>query len=383
MIYSTSMPESLYDVLGVSRDASAKDIKKAYFELAKVEHPDKGGSEEKFKKIQTAYEVLSDDEKRRHYEMTGSTQEQAPSPFAGMGGMHGMPGMGGMPGMPGMHFNMGDIFGNMFGGGSRQPTKRPKGANKVHELPLSLSDFYIGKKMRIDLDREVFCGPCSGKGHLTIKTCNECRGAGMRVSLVQVGPGMMMENRSPCGTCRGDGSLKTNPCGTCSTRGVVTAQKVLTVNIVPGSSLGETIVFPEACSDSQEADKPGDLHIRLTAADEKLDVQREGANLRASFTISLTESLVGCVKRVLNHPGFTDGLDVPIPAGMQRKEEVVLSGKGMPLMPLVVQMQTPDKKFGDLIVLVDVKVTDAERETLKSQSVAIQKLFSESVTEGS
>lgn len=363
------MPESLYDVLGVSRDASAKDIKKAYFDLAKVEHPDKGGNEEKFKKIQGAYEILSDEGKRRHYEMTGSTQEQPESPFSGMpmGGMHGM---GGMPGMPGMQFNMGDIFGNMFGGGGqRQPTKRAKGANKVHELPLSLSDFYLGKKMRIDLDREVFCGPCSGKGYLTMKTCNECRGSGVKESLIQLGPGMMAVNRGPCGACRGEGTLKGNPCGPCSTRGVITGQKVLTVNIIPGSSLGETIVFPEACSDSQEAEKPGDLHIRLTAADEQLDVQRDGANLRASFTLTLTESLVGCVKRVLRHPGFTEGLDVPIPAGTQRKEEVVLSGKGMPL--------SPDKKgFGDLIVLVDVKVTDTEREALKSHGVALQGLFS-------
>lgn len=370
------MPESLYDVLGVSRDASPIDIKKAYFGLAKVEHPDKGGNEDKFKKIQTAYEILSDDGKRRHYDMTGSTQEQAESPFSGMpmpgmGGMHGMPGM---PGMGGMHFNMGDIFGNMFGGGhgAQKQGKRAKGANKVHELPLSLSDFYLGKKMRIDLDREVFCGPCDGKGYLTVKTCNECRGSGVKETLMQIGPGMMAVNRGPCGSCRGEGTLKTNPCGTCSTRGVVTAQKVLTVTITPGSSLGETIVFPEACSDSQEAEKPGDLHIRLTAADEQLDVQREGANLRASFTITLTESLMGCVKRVLRHPGFTDGLDVVIPAGTQRKEELVLSGKGMPFMP-----QKPDKNtFGDLIVLIDVKVTDTEREALKNNTMALQGLLS-------
>jgi DnaJ family protein A protein 2 len=309
--------------------------------------------------------------------MTGSTQEQAESPFSGMpmnmGGMHmgGMPGMPGMPGMGGMHFNMGDIFGNRFGGGGggRQQGKRPKGANKVHELPLSLSDFYLGKKMRIDLDREVFCGPCSGKGYLSIKTCNDCRGSGVKETLMQIGPGMMAVNRGPCGQCRGEGTLKGNACDTCSKRGVVTGQKVLTVTIIPGSSLGETIVFPEACSDSQEADKPGDLHIRLTAADEQLDVQRDGVNLRASFTITLMESLLGCVKRVLRHPGFTDGLDIPIPAGTQRKEEVILSGRGMP--------QTADKKgFGDLIVLIDVKVTDAEREALKSQSSALQGLFS-------
>ena len=364
--------KSLYEVLGVSRDASSKDIKKAYFDLAKVVHPDKGGSEEKFKEIQTAYDILSDDGKRRMYEMTGSTQEQAAppqSPFAGMPGMSGMPGMHGMPGMGGMPFNMGDIFGNMFGGGGgpRQQMKRQKGANKVHELPLSLSDFYLGKKMRIDLDREVFCGPCEGKGYMTSKTCNECRGAGVKENLVQLGPGMMAVNRGACGPCRGEGTLKINSCGKCSSRGVVAGQKVLPITIVPGSSLGDTIVFAEACSDSQEAEKPGDLHIRLTAADEKLDVQRDGVHLRASFSITLTESLVGCVKRVVNHPGFTDGLDVPIPAGTQRKEEVVLKGKGM-----------PDKHggFGDLYVLVDVKVTDVERESLKLHGMALQTLFS-------
>jgi DnaJ-class molecular chaperone len=101
MIHSTSMPD-LYEVLGVSRGASDREIKKAYFDLAKSQHPDKGGDEEKFKQIQSAYEILSDEDKRRHYEMTGSTQDQpAHNPFAGMG-MPGMPGMHGMHGMPGM-----------------------------------------------------------------------------------------------------------------------------------------------------------------------------------------------------------------------------------------------------------------------------------------
>jgi len=366
------MPEqSLYEILGVPRGASAKEIKKAYFDLAKIEHPDKGGNEEKFKQIQSAYDILSDDGKRRMYEMTGSTQEQPQqSPFAGMHPMHGMH-MGGMPmgGMGGMPFNMGDIFGNMFGGGAgprNGSSKRPKGANKVHELSLSLSDFYMGKKVRIDLDREVFCTPCEGKGHLNVKTCSECRGSGVKETLLQLGPGMMAVNRGPCGACRGEGTMKGTPCSACSSRGVVTSQKIIHVSILPGSSLGETIVFPEACSDSQDTEKPGDLHIRLMAADESLDVQRDGVNIRTSFTLTLKESLLGCVKRVLSHPGFPEGLDIPIPAGTQRKEEVVLTGKGM-----------PDKKggFGDFIALVDVVVSSMEREYLEKHKMSIQTLF--------
>jgi DnaJ family protein A protein 2 len=217
--------------------------------LAKVEHPDKGGSEEKFKKIQTAYEILSDDDKRRHYEMTGSTQEQAPSPFSGMPmggmpGMHGMP-MGGMPGMPGMHFNMGDIFGNMFGGGGQrqQQGKRPKGSNKMHEIPLSLHDYYFGKKMRFDLERKVFCKECSGQGCLNWKTCSECRGAGMKETLMQIGPGMMAVNRGPCGACAGQGKSKGTPCKGCDGKTLISEAKVLESEIKAGASVGDIITF--------------------------------------------------------------------------------------------------------------------------------------------
>lgn len=368
------MPEpSLYEVLGVPKNANAKDIKKAYFDLAKVVHPDKGGDEERFKQIQTAYDVLSDDDRRRKYDMTGNTQDQPgqENPF-GFGGMPGMHPMGGF-GMPGMHpmggmpFNMGDMFGNMFG--PRQPgqTKRPKGANKVHELSLSLSDFYLGKKVRIDLDREVFCVPCNGKGHLSVNTCGDCRGSGIKETLLQIGPGMMAVNRGPCGSCRGEGTIKGTPCSPCSARGVVFSQKVLSVTITPGSSLGETIIFPEACSDSQEAEKPGDLHIRLTAADEPgLDVRRDGVTIRCNFTISLTDTLLGSTRRLRNHPGFPDGLDVPIPAGTQRNEEVILVGKGM-----------PDKKggFGDCIAHIDVKVTAEEKAYLEKHAMSLQAMF--------
>ena len=370
MTYSTSMPEqSLYEILGVSKDATAKEIKKAYFELAKVVHPDKGGDEEKFKQIQTAYDILSDDGKRRMYEMTGSTQEQPQQhPFGGhpFGG-HPFGGMGGMGGMPGMQFNMGDMFGNMFGARQAGPMKRPKGANKVHELPLRLSDFYQGKKVRIDLDREVFCTGCDGKGHLTVKTCSDCRGSGVKETLMQLAPGMMAVNRGPCGSCRGEGTMKGNPCGTCSSRGVVNSQKVLTVTVVPGSSLGETIVFAEACSDSQDAEKPGDLHIRLTAADEPgLDVQRDGVTIRCSFVIGLTDVLLGCKRKVVSHPGFPDGLEIEIPAGTQRNEEVVVVGKGM-----------PDKKggFGNCVAHVDVKVTDEERTYLERHAMSLRAMF--------
>jgi len=183
--------ETFYDVLGVDKKCSQDDIKKAYRKLSFIHHPDKNGnsqeSTENFQKISEAFTVLSDPDERMKYDITqqnpfmgsggggvrinpmdifnmfmggGGGGGMENHPMSGFMNLGGLGGFGGMPGMPGMHFNMGDIFGNMFGGQGgqmRQQTKRPKGANKVHELPLSLSDFYLGKKMRIDLDREVFC----------------------------------------------------------------------------------------------------------------------------------------------------------------------------------------------------------------------------------
>jgi len=374
----------LYKVLGVSRDAEPSEIKKAYFALAKVEHPDKKpGNDEKFKKIQEAYDVLSDSNRRRTYDMTGNTQENAAPemnmPF-GMGGMPGMPGMpgmhgmpmGGMPGMPmgGIPFNINEMFGGMFGGQQRQQPQqkqvRPKGSNKHHEISLSLADFFHGKKMRMDLEREVFCDDCSGKGYLNFKTCNDCKGSGVKESMVQIGPGMMAVNRGMCGPCNGQGRKNGSSCGKCKTKGLINKPKVIDVVIEPGANVGETMVFAEACSDHPDFEKPGDLIVRLVAADSNLSIFRDGIHIRYECTITLEESLVGCVKKVMGHPGHPNGLDFTIPAGTQMTEEIRIKGKGM-----------PDKKggFGELVVRVFINVSAKERAVLEKNKSLLQSMF--------
>jgi len=261
------------------------------------------------------------------------------------------------------------MFGGMFGGRGPQPSQKqvkPKGSNKHHEISLSLADFYHGKKMRMDLDREVFCNDCNGKGYMSFKTCNDCNGSGVKESMVQIGPGMMAVNRGMCGACNGQGKRNGNGCGKCKTKGLINKPKTIDVNIEPGSNVGDTLLFAEACSDHPDFEKPGDLIVRLVAADSNISIYRDGIHIRHECTITLEESLLGCVKKIVGHPGYMSGLEYTVSPGTQMTEELRVKGKGM-----------PDKRggFGDLIVRILVTVSQAERSALEKNNSLLQILF--------
>ena len=354
----------LYSILGIDKGADAKEIKKAYFDLAKRHHPDKGGDAEEFKKIQRAYDTLSDSEKRTFYDQTG----QVP----GEGAEGGMP-SGGVP------FDIGSIFGHMFGmGGGGGPfgmgmgggpfgmgmggrqrngppsaRRRGKAPPKVNEINLKLADFYHGRSLKINFERQKFCTTCKGDGYTSFVSCEECNGQGMITRQQVIGPGMAVMNTMPCGACAGAGQKKGSKCWTCNSSCFTSEQKSLEVIIEKGMKPGERLVFPGECSDTQEFAEAGDVHILLGLADEEIPWTRDGNILRAVLELTLTEALCGCKKVIGSHPGFSQGCEIVVPSGSQHMDDVHVKDAGMPI-------RGSDQK-GDAIITLRVKVSEQEK----------------------
>ena len=373
---------SLYDRLGVARGADGGEIRKAYMKLARTHHPDKGGDVEEFKHIQRAYEVLSDEKRRSFYDATGQEEEGA-----GGGGGPG-PGGGGMP-FP-FPFDLGGLFGGMGGmggmfgpGGPRRPQqqqKAPKGPPKIHQMPVSLWDYYHGKRVKIQFERQRFCVGCKGVGAESFETCGGCGGSGGIEQRIQIGPGMMAVTRAPCGACEGRGKRVAKVCGTCEGKKFQTEEKVLEVVIQPGMVPGDVIKFEKECSDQEDYEEPGDVHIVLQSADEEgLRFRRSPLNahdLVVQLTASLTDSLLGSEQVVEGHPGHPEGLSIKIPVGVQNKERIEVAGEGMIRRAGPAGAGTSSFEQGTLHVIVDVRATAAEKEKLMAGAEDLRRILS-------
>ena len=363
---------SLYERLGLQRGADSQEIRKAYLKLSKTEHPDKGGDTERFKKIQQAYEVLSDEGKRSFYDQTGQIPGEEGSP-SGPGGGPGFP--GGTP----FPFDIGSMFGGMFGGGmfsgggrpgGAQRVKRPKGPSKIHEIGLTLHDYFYGKKIQLKIERQKFCETCKGAGAESFENCQICGGSGFREQAIMIGPGMMATSRGPCGPCNGEGRQPKGSCAKCNGAKFKNQEKVLTVNIEPGMKPGESIVFHNECSDQHEYDEPGDVNIVLREADEASTLSRTGDDLKTVVNISLQQALVGGTVIVYGHPAHPKGLHVETPIGSMRGDVITVVGQGMPRRGADAATQR-----GNLYVTVAVDVLDCDKELLAKNKDALVAMF--------
>ena len=261
-----------YDTLGVSTNASDAEIKKAYRKLAMQHHPDKGGDQAKFKEITSAYEVLSDPEKRSNYDRFGNSeapQFQHVDPF--------------------------EMFNQMFGGsqtfgGFGTPPKR-KPVQPIH-FNITLEDMFSGKEVNLKIERNECCFDCNGKGSQDpLKRCEDCRGTGIMTKTIQIGPGMIQKMQGVCPRCNGKGEKRISLCKKCDGQCVIKSNTMVSVYIKPGSENGNKILIRDKGDYSVEDKEYADLEIILRQRNHFLN--RRGLDLYAKFTIPLSEAIFG------------------------------------------------------------------------------------------
>lgn len=272
-----------YKILGVSKDASLEDIKKAYKKLAVKYHPDKNPgdkeAEEKFKSLSAAYEVLSDPEKRKTYDQ------------------YGLEGLQGMP-----HASANDIFAELFGGlfnfgGGGSKSRGPRKGEDIQQVvQVELKDFYTGRTKKFKIRRKTICETCKGEGTkdgTPKRECSGCKGRGIKVVIQQPKPGFIQQFQTTCPDCNGIGK-RVDPsaqCLDCNGEGLIDKTELVQVNIQPGMKHGDVISF-EGKGDEGLNMIPGDVHFILQAKPDE-NFERKGNDLIYKKTISLVEALTG------------------------------------------------------------------------------------------
>ncbi len=334
-----------YEVLGVDKNATEADIKKAYRSLAKKYHPDvnpgNAEAEAKFKEVNEAYEVLSDADKKAKYDQFGHS---AFDPTAGSGGGYG--GFGGFGG-GGFDVDLGDIFGSFFGGGSRQ--RRNNGPQKGEDIELNVTvDFeeaVFGCKKNVSFQKYAKCSSCKGTGSADGKseTCPTCRGTGQKRVVQNLG-GMQFQSTVTCDTCRGTGKYVKTPCQKCRGAGFERVTKNITVDIPAGIDHGKGLVIRGAGNDGKNGGIAGDVYVIVNVR-RSSTFKREGYNLYCDVPITISEATLGADIEI---PTLEGREKFTIPDGTQTGTTFTLRQRGVPMVN--------SSKRGDLIIRVNVEI---------------------------
>lgn len=305
----------LYEVLGVSRDASERDIKKAYKKLAMKYHPDrtKGDKEleQKFKEVRAAYEVLSDPQKRAAYDQYGHAAfEQGQGGFGGAGAAD-------------FADIFGDVFGDIFGGGRRGRAQPQRGADLRYNLELSLEEAVRGKEVELRIPKLSTCDDCDGSGAKSgssVDTCGHCHGSGH----IQIRQGFFAVQQT-CPHCRGRGKVVKDPCRTCHGEGRVERTKTLSVKIPAGVDSGDRIRLAGEGEAGEMGAPAGDLYVQVHVREHSIFV-RDGDNLYCEVPLSFTRAALGGDIEV---PTLDGKVMLKVPAETQTGKLFRLRGKGV------------------------------------------------------
>ena len=318
-----------YEVLGVSKSADATEIKKAYRKLALKYHPDKNPgdkeAEEKFKEAAEAYDVLSNEEKRRRYDQFG---------HAGVGGA-GQGGFGGGMSMDDIFSQFGDIFGSFGGfsgfggfGGGRSARRVNRGTNLRVKVKMNLQEIATGIEKKIKVKKYVACQHCNGTGAKDGKsysTCSTCKGSG-QVTRVQNTILGAMQTTSTCPTCEGEGKIINEKCTFCNGEGVLMSEEVISINIPAGVGEGMQLSLSGKGNAARRGGVNGDL-IVLIEEEEHPELVRDGNDLLYNVFIGYPEAVLG---ETVEIPTIEGKVKMKIEAGTQPGKILRLRGKGLP-----------------------------------------------------
>ncbi|WP_303974050.1 molecular chaperone DnaJ [Streptococcus merionis] len=348
-----------YDRLGVSKNASQDEIKKAYRKMSKKYHPDinkEAGAEQKYKEVQEAYETLSDDQKRAAYDQYGPAGASGGFGGGGFGGGFDGSGFGGFE----------DIFSSFFGGGggSRNPNAPRQGDDLQYRVNLKFEEAIFGTEKEVKYNREASCRTCHGSGAkpgTSPVTCGRCHGAGV-INVDTQTPLGMMRRQVTCDVCHGRGQEIKEPCQTCHGTGHEKQAHSVNVKIPAGIETGQQIRLAGQGEAGFNGGPYGDLYVVVTVqASDKFE--RNGSTILYNLDISFVQAALG---DTVDIPTVHGDVEMMIPAGTQTGKRFRLRGKGAP--------QLRGSGQGDQFVTVNIvtptKLNDGQKEALKAFAAA-------------
>ncbi|HEY6736151.1 MAG TPA: molecular chaperone DnaJ [Candidatus Saccharimonadia bacterium] len=355
-----------YDILGISKSASADEIKKAYRKLAMEHHPDRhGGDDAQFKEIGEAYEALKDPQKRAAYDQFGHAGAQG-NPFAGGGNPFGGGGgagyAGGAQGFEG--FDFGDILNQFMGGtgfGGQRQSGPPRGQDLEVTATLDFHEAVFGVTKELSITLDDGCEHCDGRGAepgTKLKTCDTCKGRGQVTRVQQTILGAIQQT-SVCQSCHGRGQIPEKPCTVCHGTGVHRRTKLLSVKIPAGVDNGATIRLSGQGGAAKGGGPRGDLYVRIRVRPDRR-FERDGHDILTEAHVSMAAAALGTQVEVETVDG---PVTLKVPAGTQSGKTFKLSGRGVPSLG---RSTTRGDHLVTITVDIPTKLTSRQRELLEA-----------------